>query len=417
MVLQMGKGEANVKTAVINARIIDGTGAPVRRGSLVLDDNRIISVVPQEASLPDVGHTMDVKGATVLPGLIDAHEHQTYHNTFGPLPMQWRLPRDQLIVRSCVAACDALRHGVTSIREMGAPGATNLAMKRIVDRGEMVGPRMITCGSPLAITGGHAYEICVEVNGTDSVRAAVRQQLKNGADFIKLMASEEQPRPGEEEQTVPQFTSDEIQAAVDEGHDAGVKVTAHVCGTEAIKRCLDAGVDSINHGIYLNRDLAEQMKEQGIAYTPTLGVYQANTESRWQRGGAKAAFCRLLLQAHRHSFEQALEVGLSLTIGTDAIVPIDREMQHLIDAGLSPMEAICAATQTNAHLIGLGDTVGSLEAGKLADILVVDGDPLAQISDLRKVKIIWQNGELLHPDQLLPMLPLTEPPPPEDNLR
>ena len=406
-----------MKVAIVNARIIDGTGSPVRQGSLVLGDDRIVSVLPQQAPLPSVDRTVDVEGATVLPGLIDAHEHQTYHNTFGALPRQWRLPRDQLMIRSCVAACDALRHGVTSVREMGAPGATNLSMKVATDRGEMVGPRMVTCGLPLATTGGHAYEICVEIDGADQVRAAVRQQLKNGADFIKLMASEELPRPTEEQQTVPQLSTDELRAAIDEAHQAGVKVTAHVCGSRAIERCLDAGVDSINHGIYLNRDLAERMKEQGVHYTPTLGIYRANTDPRWQRGGAKAAFCRLLLDAHAHSFEQALEAGVRLTVGTDAIVPMATEMQHMVDAGLDPMAVVTAATQTNADLIGLGSEVGSLEAGKLADVLVVDGDPLGRMTDLGMVKMIWQGGQLFHPDQLLPMLPLTEPLPPEDNLR
>ena len=410
----MGDG---VRVAIVNAMIIDGTGSSVTQGSLVLDGDRIESVLRPEAPLPEVDSQIDVDGATVLPGLIDVHEHQTYHNTFGPLPDQWRLPRDQLMIRSCVAACDALRHGVTYVREMGAPGATNLSMKRAIDRGEMVGPRMVTCGTPLATTGGHAYEICVEVDGPDEVRAAVRQQLKNGADFIKLMASEELPRPSGEEQSVTQFTPAELEAAVDEAHEAGVKVTAHVCGTRAIERCLDAGVDSINHGIYLNNELAQRMKEQGVYYTPTLGIYRTNTDPHWQRGGAKAEFCRLLVEEHRRSFEQALEVGLRWTVGTDAIVPIATEMQHMVDAGLDPMVVLRAATQTNADLIGVGTEVGSLEAGKLADIVMVDGDPVGDLADLSRVKMVWQGGRLFRPDELLPMLPLTKPIPPEDNLR
>src|SRR5262249_23671981 len=161
-----------------------------------------------------------------------------------------------------------------------------------------------------------------------------RQQLKDGADFIKLMASNEQPMPFGNEQTVPQFTRDELCAAVDEAHDAGVKVSVHACGARAIERCLDAGVDSIEHGIYLNRDLAQRMKEQGVYYTPTLGIYRANTDPFWQRGNAKAAFCKLLVEAHRQSFCHALEADLRVTVGTDAIVPMAAEMQHLVNAGL-----------------------------------------------------------------------------------
>lgn len=406
-----------MKLAITNGRIIDGTGLPPRHGTVVVTDGRISSVLLGEGSSPEVDRKIDAEGATVMPGLIDAHDHQTYHNTFGPLPQQWRLSRDQLVIRSCVAACDALRHGVTSIREMGAPWGTNLSMRRAIDRGEIVGPRMVTCGMPLATRGGHAYEICTEVCGPDGVREAVRQQLKDGADFIKLMASNEQPMPDQLEQTVPQFTLEELRAAVNESHDAGVKVSVHVCGSKAIQRCLDAGVDSIEHAIYLNYDLAQRMKDQGVYYTPTLGIYRANTDPRWQRGGAKAAFCQLLVAAHRQSFEHALKVGLRFTIGTDAIVPVALEMQHMVDAGLDPMVVLCAATRTNAELIGRGKELGTLEVGKLADILIAEGDPLTDMNQLANVKMVLRGGEVFLPSQLLPMLPSTQPPLSEDNLR
>jgi len=270
---------------------------------------------------------------------------------------------------------------------------------------------------PLAIRGGHAYEICFEVGGPEGVREAVRQQLKDGADFIKLMASNEQPMPDQLEQTVPQFTLEELRAAVGESHDAGAKVSVHVCGTKAIERCLEAGVDSIEHAIYLNPELAQRMKEQKVYYTPTLGIYRANTDPRWQRGGAKAAFCQLLVDAHRQSFRHALEVGLRPTVGTDAIVPMAVEMQHLVDAGLDSMVVLCAATRTNAELLGLDQELGTLEVGKLADILVVEGNPLTSMNQLLKVKTILRGGVVYLPSQLLPMLPLTHPPLPEDNLR
>jgi imidazolonepropionase-like amidohydrolase len=406
-----------MQLAITNGRIIDGTGRPPRKGTVVIGDGRISSVELETGPEPAVDQIIDAEGSTVLPGLIDAHDHQTYHNTFGPLPQQWRLSRDQLVVRSCIAACDALRHGVTSIREMGAPGATNLSMRRVIDRGEMVGPRMVTCGLPLSIWGGHAYEICVEICGIDGVREAVQQQLKNGADFIKLMASNEQPMPNQLEQTVPQFTLEELRAAVNESHDAGVKIAVHVCGSKAIERCLDAGVDAVEHAIYLNLDLAQRMKEQRVYYTPTLGIYRANTDPRWQRGGAKAAFCQLLVAAHRQSFEYALQAGLLCTIGTDAIVPMSVEMKHLVDAGVDPMDVLCGATRTNAELIGFGKELGTLEVGKLADILIVDGDPLIDMNQLANVRTILRGGVVYLPEQLLPMLPVSQPLSPEDNLR
>ena len=406
-----------MKTTLTNAKIWDGTGQSTFAGTIVIADDRIESVLPEADPLPVVDHTIDVAGQTVLPGLIDCHDHQTYHNTFGPLPMQWRLPRDQQVIRSVVAACDALRHGITSIREMGAVGATNLSMKHAQERGVIVGPRMVTCGMPLAITGGHAYEICVEVDGIDGVRAAARQQLKDGADFVKLMASNEQPLPRQQQQTVPQFTLDELRAAADEAHDAGVKVCVHVCGTEAIGRCLDAGVDSIEHGIYLNRDLAQRMKEQGTFYTPTLGIYRANADPHWMRGAGKQAFCRRLVEDHRSSFVHALEVGLRWSVGTDAIVPLVDEMQFLVDEGLNREVVLTAATRTNAELLEREHELGTLEPGKLADLIVVDGDPLQDFAALKRVSKIMQGGVIFQPESLLPMLPAAEPSAAEDNLR
>ena len=406
-----------MKIAITNGTIIDGTGAGPRKGAVVVEDDRIVSILPPGEPLPQVDKTIDASGKTVLPGLIDAHDHQTYHNTFGPLPRQWRVSRDQLIIRSVVAGCDALRHGVTSIREMGGPGATPFSMKTATERGEIVGPRITTCGMPLAIVGGHAYEICYEVSGPEGVREAVRKLLKDGADFIKLMASNEKPMPAGQEQTVPEFSAEELKVAVDESHEAGVKVAVHVCGSKAIERCLDAGVDTIEHGVYMTRELAQRMKEQQVFYTPTIGIYIANMDPHWQRGSAKGAFCKVLTDAHCECFMHALEAGLRWTIGTDAIVPLADEMKHLVDLGLDPMEILCAATKTNAELIDKADDLGTIEVGKLADIVIVDGDPLADITCMANVETIIQGGKVFFPDQLLPMLPSAIPPPPEDNLR
>jgi imidazolonepropionase-like amidohydrolase len=400
-----------MKLAITNGTIIDGTGVPPRAGSVVVTDDRITSILTKNDPMPMVDQTIDAKGGTILPGLIDAHDHQTYHNTFGLLQWQWTLPRDQLIIRSCIAAFDALRYGVTTIREMGAAGATNFSIKKAIADGDLIGPRIVTCGMPITITGGYAYWICIEADGPEGVRTAVRQQLKNGADFIKLMASNEKPLPGREEQSLAQFTKEELRAAVDEAHAAGVKVAVHACGSKAIERCLDAGVDTIEHGIYLNRELAQRMKEQGTYYSPTLGIYEFDTDLFWRRGKGKAEFCKILMKAHREHFEKIHDIGLRWTVGTDAIVPIATEMQKLVKAGLDPMTVIVSATRTNAEMIGRLEDLGTLEVGKLADILIVDGNPLKEMTDLANIRFVIQGGRIYRPDQLLPMLPSMAPPP------
>jgi len=400
-----------MKLAILNGTIIDGTGAPPRSGSMVVTNDRITAILTKNDPLPEADQTIDAQGGTILPGLIDAHDHQTYHNTFGVLQWQWTLPRDQLIIRSCIAALDALRHGVTSIREMGAAGATNFSIKKAILQGDLLGPRIFTCGMPLTITGGYAYWICTEADGVEGVRAAAREQLKQGADFIKVMASNEKPLPGRQEQSLAQFTEEELRVAVDEAHAAGVKVAVHACGSKAIERCLDAGVDTIEHGVYLNRDLAQRMKEQGTYYSPTLGIYEFDTDLFWRRGKTKAEFCKILMKAHREHFEKIHDIGLRWTVGTDAIVPMATEMQKLVEAGLDPMTVIVSATRTNAEMIGRLEDLGTLEVGKLADILIVDGNPLKKMSDMANVKVILQGGKIYYPDQLLPMLPSMQPSP------
>jgi imidazolonepropionase-like amidohydrolase len=399
-----------MKLAITNGTIIDGTGAPPRSGSMVVTNDRISAILTNNDPLPEADQTIDAKGGTVLPGLIDAHDHQTYHNTFGVLQWQWTLPRDQLIVRSCIAAFDALRHGVTTIREMGAAGETNFSIKKAIADGALIGPRIVTCGMPITITGGYAYWICIEADGPEGVRTAVRQRLKNGADFIKVMASNEKPQPGRTEQSMPQFTKEELIAAVDEAHSAGVKVAVHACSSKAIERCLDAGVDTIEHGVYLNRELAQRMNEQGTYYCPTLGIYEFDTDLFWRRGEAKAEFCKILMKAHREHFEKIHDIELKWAVGTDAIVPIATEMKKLVEAGLDPMTVIISATRTNAEMIGRLEDIGTLQVGKLADILIVDGNPLKEMSQMANVKVVIQGGKIYCPDQLLPMLPSMQPP-------
>ncbi len=399
-----------MKLAILNGTIIDGTGSVPKPGTIVVTGDRITAMLPLGSALPPVDQTLDAKGATVLPGLIDCHDHQTYHNTFGVLHWQWTLPRDQLIIRSVVAAWDALRHGVTTIREMGAPGATNFSIKKALQERTILGPRMITCGMPITVTGGYAYEICVEADGPYGVRKAVRQLLKDGVDFIKVMASNEKPMPKGSEQSLPQFTFDELRAAFDEAHAAGKRVAVHACGSEAIERCLDARVDTIEHGVYLNRDLAQRMKEQGVYYTPTLGIYEFDTDLFWRRGKDKAAFCEVLTRDHRRNFAKLVDLGLNWTVGTDAIVPMATEMELLVDAGIDPMTVLISATKRNAELIGWEKDLGTLEIGKLADILVINGDPLVSMKNIASIRWVMQGGLVYQPEQLLPMLPSMIPP-------
>jgi imidazolonepropionase-like amidohydrolase len=331
---------------------------------------------------------------TISPGLINMHEHLTLHRTWGPMWRQTELADPYLVIRGLRAALTVLKQGITTVRELAAPRHLNIFLKRAIQADMFPGPRVLAAGAPLSPTGGHAWPISTEADGPDGMRRAVRATIKAGADWIKLLSSNDPtPEPHNGEYSHPEFFRDEFAAAVEAAHMWGRKITAHAMGRTTIGWAIDAGVDSIEHGIYLDEELAVRMVERNVALIPTLSGYYENTLPQWQRGpGWEEACKRLVIPHHQDSARIAVDRGVQVGVGTDTIGDIVDELKMLVECGMTPAGALAAATLTNAKILGLDDRLGTVEPGKLADLVVVQGDPVLHIEDLRAVEWVFQSG-------------------------
>ena len=381
-----------------NARVIDGTGrAPLEQASVRIEDGRIVEV---STTSGDGG--LDLDGRTVMPGLIDAHAHLSSDISrspgFGPRPpLKGELPRPRELGYFVLAktARVLLAAGVTSVRDVGSYDDEAIALREAVRLGIVEGPRILSCGRIISATapGGAIFTTMYrEADGPDDMRRAVREQLRRGADFIKLMATgarsvlAEDPEPA-------QMTAAELEAIVDEAHRLGVRVAAHVEGLEGARLAVAAGVDTIEHGLSLHREAAllDEMARRGIVLVPTLSTFHDLAE-RFTEAFAPA----LVEQAKRQLAEAyatllaARAAGVTLAMGHDSGPPGDNaiELVRMVEGGLPALEGIAAATLGSARALGLPD-VGKVATGAVADLLVLDGDPLSDIGVLRDPARIW----------------------------
>ncbi len=386
--------------------------------SIVVDGGVIKSIGPMA---PGAGH-VDLSKYSCLPGLIDMHVHLTHETEPQIEQLRDRLtgnPADQAY-KSIRYASRTLLAGFTTVRDLGAGDHLNISMKRAIQSGFMIGPRMFTSGKAIATTGGHADpsnnlsdEILhalgtpgpVEgvVNSPDEGRAAVRQRYKEGADVIKVTATGgvlSQARNGQN----PQYTEDELRAIVSTAKDYGFRVAAHAHGAEGIKRALRAGVDSIEHGTYMDDEAIALFKKTGAWYVPTIsaGRFVADKAKDPEYFSPlvrpKAAAIGPLIQ---NTFAKAYKAGVKIAFGTDAGVFYHgdnaKEFQYMVEAGMPALEAIRAATLNAAQLLDQEKALGSVEAGYAADIIAVSGDPLKDITELQKVKFVMKDGTVFKP--------------------
>jgi imidazolonepropionase-like amidohydrolase len=406
-----------VTLAITNATLIDGTGrAPVQHATVVIEDERIASV-GSKADVPRDAEVIDAGGRTVMPGLIDSHVH-----LYGwPASMQ----ENALIpstLRSFMAARNALETlnaGITSVRDASG---TPLGFKLAIQQGLIPGPRMKISVSALSQTGGHGdgtmpsgarSRILGEpsferpetvVDGPNEIRKAVRLLLRAGADFIKLHSTGGVMSPSDEPGHT-QFTPEEIAVMVEEAAAHGKTCMAHAQGTPGIRNAVLAGVESIEHGIWLDDEVIEEMKRRGTFLVPTLVAPMWVLRRSEQNPGSvlpqSVRKTREVIEDHRTSFTRALEAGVHIAMGTDSGVGPHgtnvEELERMVAGGMTPMQAIVASTKTASECVHMASDVGTLEPGKYADLLVVDGDPLSNIKviqDKNCLVLIMQGGKV-----------------------
>jgi imidazolonepropionase-like amidohydrolase len=388
-----------VAVAYRAARVFDGVSEQVvENGAVVVEDGRIASVGEARALPPGV-EVVDLGDVTLLSGLIDAHVHLVWSASAEPHEVVERESRALTTLRCAANAALHLGAGVTSVRDVGATDGLSIDIARAVELGVISGPRVVAAGRAIAMTGGHGWFIGREADGVEAVRHAVRSELKAGAGCIKLMASGGVYGHAEEPGS-PQLTVEELRAGVAEAHKAGRKVAAHAYSAEAINNALSAGVDSIEHGSFLDRATAERMREQGTYLVPTLSVYQAMSDRGPELGSPDYIQRKTaeVLEASREAFRLALEIGVPLASGTDCGAPghphgtLPEELRLMVEAGATPLEALRFGTSAAADLVGLGEEVGVLEPGMKADLLAVGGDPLRDIGALRDVRLVLRDG-------------------------
>lgn len=404
--------------ALIGGTLIDGLGnEPIDRAVLVVEDERITAVGPEQSTaVPRNIPTFDVGGQTIMPGLIDCHVHLASEPTFDLLAGLTDSPVFAAL-RGAKFARAMLQAGITACRDAGAAGGVAIGLKRAIDAGVIEGPRVVPCGQLIGITGGGKWGrwfdpsfrtdvVEPHVTGPDAVRQAVREQVGRGATAVKLMVTGllGEESGGHDEQ----FTFDEICAGIDEGHRQGRHVFVHAHGVGGAKNAIRAGIDSIDHGTYLDEEAVDLMVQNGTYLVPTLSYWE-RLETETTPNNLPATYRpsyvnkgQYQYRSHRQSFQLAVDRGVKIAMGTDAGSELVRhddgafELAAMVRIGMSPMQAIVASTSHAAGLLRLND-VGSLERGKFADLVVFNGDPLADIRLLQRkelVQLVVKNGAI-----------------------
>jgi len=394
--------------------VIDGTGAaPIQNGVVVVTDDRIVSVgAAGSVAIPAGARTVDLGNATLLPGFIDAHTH-VIGRALGDPDANDQGVRDVDsfgAILGVVNVRNTLLAGFTSIRNLGAANFDDIAMRKAINEGWVIGPRMQTAAHAIGITGGHCDENGYKpglmdgdfktgiADGPEQIRAAVRYQAKYGADVIKTCATGGVLSEGDAV-GVPQYTYDELKALVDEATKLERKVAAHAHGTEGIKIAVRAGVSSIEHGSFLDEEGAKMMAERGTFLVPTLSAGEAaeNAAKTGVLKGLRAEKALAAAQAMRKAIKYAIENKVPIALGTDAGVSHHGANGHEFTlmvqwGGMTPMESIVAGTSNAAKLLGWDKNLGTLTTGKWADIVAVPGDPIADIKVMEKPVFVMKNG-------------------------
>jgi len=385
------------------------TGKLLSDQTFIIEDGRIVSAGPSaETKAPADALRIELPNATVLPGLIDAHTHLTYDPQFGYEELGISVARSTLT--GAKNARLTLQAGFTTVRNVGAEGYSDVALRDAINAGDVPGPRMLVSGPALGITGGHCdnnllpYEYHATgdgvADGVAAVQHKVRENIKYGSDLIKICATGGVLSKGDDPQA-SQYTLEEMKAIVADAHRLGRRVAAHAHGAQGILWASQAGVDSIEHGSYIDDAGIAEMKKNGTYLVPTLylGDWFLENAERNHVPDFLLGKAKTVMPIARKNIAHAFASGVKVAFGTDAAVYPHglnaHEFAVMVKLGLTSLEAIQAATVNAADLLGWPGKVGSLEPGAWADIVAVDGDPLTNVTTLERVKFVMKGGEVV----------------------
>ncbi len=395
-------------TAIVGGTVVDLDGkSPIEDAVILVEGEKITAIGPaSEVSIPGGAERIDASGTWLIPGLMNMHVHL---GLILPGKMKAELANETeaaLALRMAASAREVLQAGVTTIRLPGDTAHADLALDRAIKKGQAIGPRIFSSGEALTITAGHGSKKDGKKNydGPYELIKAARTQIMAGAKWIKILISGGIATDGGGLANAL-MTPEEIGAVIDAAHRFGVKVTAHSGSSAATNVAVDAGIDCIEHGYFLDRKTLKKMKKQGTWLVPTIVVSQPATEPFFEKIGSPQWYLDRRNSAgkgHWKALQTAIEVGVNIALGTDQLPhePNDgttataREAQYYVEAGMTPLQALRSATIETAKLLEAEDTIGSLEVGKYADIVAVDKDPVEDIKALRNIMLVMKGGEV-----------------------
>ena len=400
------------KTYIWCGTLIDGiSDDPKKEMTIVVENNKIIDIQKGYISSAANYKIIDLKTKTVMPGWIDCHVHLEHETNPNRYMESFTLNPADYAFLSVQFSEVTLMAGFTTVRDLGGSGV-NISLRNAINKGLIKGPRILTAGKSIATTGGHAdptngfrKDLMGDpgpaegvANGADECRKAVRQRYKDGSDLIKITATGGVLSVAKDGKS-PQFFDDELEAIVKTAKDYGFKVAVHAHGAEGMKRAVRAGVNSIEHGTFMDDEAIALFKQHGTWYVPTITAGNAVGDSAKKPGYYPDLVRPKALEIGpqiKTTFAKAYKAGVKIAFGTDAGVYKHGmnwlEFGYMIEAGMKPMDAIKSATMNAAELLGLKDKIGSIETGKLADIIAVDGDPLTDAKVFGKVVLVMKEG-------------------------
>jgi imidazolonepropionase-like amidohydrolase len=403
------------RVALRCGRLIDGRTDAVQSNAVVLVEGEKIQAVGTALAVPPDATVVDLSSSTCLPGLIDNHTHILLQGDITTADYDAQLLKQSIpyrTIQATVAARIALQNGFTTLRDLETEGAmyADVDVKTAINRGIIPGPRLFVATRAFAPTGmypllGYSWELRMPegvqvVDGADNLRRAVREQVKYGADWIKYYSDRRYFLKDGALHSWVNFTDEEAKALVDEAHRLGRRVAAHAMGREGIESALRAGVDTIEHGDGLDDEMLDLMVRRGVYWCPTIyvGVYVAEG-----RAAAGAPIWKAMVDLEKQAFAKAVKKGVKISYGTDAggyawTESQAREFSYMVRYGMTPMQAIRSATSVAAALLDQQDNLGAVEAGKLADIVAVAGDPLKDITELERVRFVMKGGVVVRRD-------------------